>query len=109
MCAISHEKRRENKGKINRLECCRAEVGYIKMGLNKAFEHMLLGTALVRIKETSVSAKPIWNFPVSPLALHICYRAELINAQTLLGQPYLIHIDFYFSQILLPSLRILNY
>lgn len=45
---------------------------------------MLLGTALERFKETSVSAKPMWNFPVSPLALHIHYRAELISAQALL-------------------------
>lgn len=64
--------------------CSRAEVGYIKMGLNKAFEHMLLGTVLARFKETSVSAKPIWNFPAPPLALHIHYRAELVSAQALL-------------------------
>lgn len=80
-CARSHEKERENKGEINWLRCSRAEVGSIKTGPNNVFQYMLLGTALVRIEETSVSAKPIWNLPAPPLGLHIHYRAELVRAQ----------------------------
>ena len=45
---------------------------------------MLLGTALVRMEETSASAEPVCNFQAPPLTLHIPHRAELISTQALL-------------------------
>lgn len=53
--------------------CSRAEVGYIKMELNKALEHMLLGTALVRIEETRVQRPKSQASPSGTFQYHLLH------------------------------------